>query len=47
LEYAFQIERAIKNMSINYIITKDKKGFKYSTIEVLIQEELIELMLNV
>lgn len=43
LEDACQIECANKIGKINYIITRDKKGFKHSTIEVLHPDELIEL----
>ncbi len=42
LEDACQIECANKIAGINYIITRDKKGFKNSTIEVLNPDELIE-----
>jgi len=42
LEDACQIECATKIGKINYIITRDKKGFKYSDIAVLHPDELIE-----
>jgi len=46
LEDASQIECANKIGKINYIISRDKKGFINSTIDVLYPEELIELKNN-
>lgn len=43
LEDASQIECANKVGEINYIITRDKKGFSNSIIEVLNPDELIAL----
>ncbi len=43
LEAASQIECANKIGKINYIITRDKKGFKNSIIDVLNPDELIAL----
>ena len=43
LEDASQIECANKLGRINYIITRDKKGFKNSIIEVLNPDELINI----
>jgi len=43
LEDASQIACANKIGKINYIITRDKKGFKNSVIEVLNSDELIRL----
>ena len=41
LEDASEIECAIKIENINYIITRDKKGFKHSPINVLTPNELL------
>ncbi len=46
LEDASQIECASKSGKINYIVTRDKKGFKHSIIEILNPDELIELKYN-
>jgi len=46
LEDASQIECANKVGNINYIITRDKKGFKHSIIDVLNPDELTLLKLN-
>jgi len=46
LEDASQIECANKVGNINYIITRDKKGFKHSIIDVLNPDELVLLKLN-
>lgn len=43
LEDASQIECANKIKGINYIITRDKKGFKHSIVEVLSPEELLTI----
>ena len=43
LEDACQIECAKKIGGIDYIITRDKKGFKHSSIEVIHPDELILL----
>jgi predicted nucleic acid-binding protein len=43
LEDASQIECANKISSIKYIVTRDKKGFKDSSIEVIHPEELLNL----
>lgn len=46
LEDACQIECANKAGRINYIITRDKRGFKNSIIDILNPDELISLKLN-
>ena len=46
LEDASQIECANKVGNINYIITRDKKGFKHSIIDALNPDELILLKLD-
>lgn len=46
LEDASQIECANKVGNISFIITRDKKGFKHSIIDVLNPDELIQLKLN-
>jgi predicted nucleic-acid-binding protein len=46
LEDASQIECANKIQGIDYIITRDKKGFKHSRISVLHPDELVELHIN-
>ena len=43
LEDASQIECANKIGKINFIITRDKKGFKHSIIETLNPDELIKI----
>jgi len=43
LEDASQIECANKIGKVNYIITRDKKGFKNSTIDILNSDELLAL----
>ncbi len=43
LEDASQIECANKVAGIKYIVTRDKKGFRNSTIEVLHPEELLNI----
>jgi len=44
LEDASQIECANKIGKINYIITRDKKGFKHSIIEILHPDELVRII---
>lgn len=44
LEDASQIECANKIGKINYIVTRDKKGFRHSSIEVLSPDELMAIM---
>lgn len=46
LEDATQIECANKLGRINYIVTRDKKGFKNSVIDTLNPDELINLHLT-
>ena len=46
LEDASQIEGANKISNINFIITRDKKGFKHSPIEVMNPDELLLLKLK-
>ena len=43
LENASQIECANKVAEIDYIITRDKKGFKNSIIEILLPDELLNV----
>jgi len=43
LEDASQIECANKIGKIDFIITRDKKGFKHSLIEVLLPDELLNI----
>ena len=43
LEDASQIECANKIGEIDYIITRDKKGFKNSMIEILLPDELVNI----
>jgi len=43
LEDASQIECAIRIGKIDFIITRDKKGFKHSLIEVLLPNELLNI----
>ena len=43
LEDASQIECANKIGKIDYIITRDKKGFKNSIIEILLPDELLNV----
>jgi len=46
LEDASQIECAYKIGKVNYIVTRDKNGFKNSIIDTLNPDELINLYLN-
>jgi hypothetical protein len=46
LEDASQIECASKIGGIKFIITRDKKGFKFSPIEVLSPEKFVLLNTN-
>jgi len=46
LEDASQIECANKIGRVNYIVTRDKKGFKNSIIDILSPDELINLYPN-
>jgi len=46
LEDACQIECANKISKLDYIITRDKKGFKHSTLNILHPDELIETKYN-
>jgi len=46
LEDASQIECANKIGKVNYIVTRDKKGFKNSIIDILSPDELINLYPN-
>ena len=46
LEVASQIDCAMKNGKVKFIITRDKKGYKYSTIDVLNPDELINTELQ-
>jgi len=43
LEDASQIECVTKIGNINYIITRDKKGFKHSMIDVLHPDEFVNI----
>jgi len=43
LEDASQIECANRVGKMDFIISRDKKGFKYSLIEVLLPNELLNI----
>lgn len=46
LEDACQIECAIKAGNIDFILTRDKKGFRHSTIEVMNPDEFLHTQLQ-